>query len=763
MLKKLRKMATVLALLIGAYLGYVRAFNVVVGRLTAARRFNDFKFVVHDSKSKGEAIKQARESFGPDHWTAKEDLQLRYYNGERGFWMYSQHYDRIIKEEGVQYDGKRLRLTPAAIVWKKKNGRNTYTVTSEVATLDFNQPLSLNPKPDAEPMIVKYARLERNVMIRDDKGTPADKSDDMIIGPLTYVDYDDDKLQIRSDSDVLVIDVGTRIKGVGMEIQLRPKSEPVSGGRSTGFEGAQAVRLYKNVEVVFHDIGKTGFLPGSARTKKTATGKVEVKAQVAPQQADEASASAEPVPLDVHCDGPMLVELPKPRLPVKVGPPALPAPTMVHFTRNVVVRRGKPTEQPDRLESDNLDLTLVQAEKPPATEGKTASESKESQGVFGDLTLDRVHATGHMVWLHQPLRGAKILCNEMIHEVAYQGNQDRTYFRVDTLRKHWLLEKYDFTEERPQGQNGPVQRKAESVTYVWATDATLFDTGGDMERAALVARGPGRMETFPVSPDPASVRDGVPADRIVTWQDILYLKNEVRPHTEISERVLTLTGKPWVFDRDQQSSLQAAYKIVAWLEPKPAAAKNATAPPPTNPGNTPPKKPDSEDGGYQIRRLLALNDAHLVAPSKNLTARNRLDVSFVQAPKPEVATGSPAPGLAPNSTAAPAASPETQAASQAPAKEKQEPNMVALADLVEATIVVDSNPDAQNAKGKSTAKASAAGTAGDPNSTYEVRDARLFGKVSLHQDPSPGKTKGQDAAGEALILHNEGPGKAIFN
>ena len=40
---------------------------------------------------------------------------------------------------------------------------------------------------------------------------------------------------------------------------------------------------------------------------------------------------------------------------------------------------------------------------------------------------------------------------------------------------------------------------------------------------------------------------------------------------------------------------------------------------------------------------------------------------------------------------------------------------------------------------------------------------RLFGTVRLHQDPVPGKTKGQDAVGEALILHNDGPGKAIFN
>lgn len=770
MLKKFFKMATVLALLIGAYLGYVRAFTVVVNRLTAARKIDDFKFTVFDSKSKREAIKQARESFGPDHWTAVEDLQLRYYNSERGFWMYSQHDERVIEEDGVRYDGKRMRLTPSAIVWKTKDGSSTKTITSEIATLDFNQPLSLNAKPDSEPLIIKYARLERNVMIRDDKGTPADKSDDMVIGPLTYVDYDDDKLQIRSDSDVLIVDRDTRITGQGMLIQLRPKSEPVPGGRSAGFEGAQHAQLNQNVDVVFHDIGKTGFLPGSAPGKKPISKQGEAKVQVETQQpAQQGKGEPAPVPLDVHCDGPMLVEMPKPHLPVKVGPPAPPAPTMVHFTRNVVVRRGKPTEQPDRLESDNLDLTLVQAEKPSPDKKKSASETKESQGMFGDLTLDRVHATGHAVWLYQPTRGAKILCNEMIHEVAYQGNQDRTYFRVDTLRRHWLLEKYDFVEERPQGEKGPVRRRAESVTYVWAMDATLFDTGGDMDRATLVARGPGRMETLPVATSAASTLQEAPADRIVTWQNELILRNELRPHTQIAERVLILTGKPWVFDRVEKSSLKAVDTIVAWLEPRPPGAKNSARISANTRDNAAAKPTGSDDSGYQIRRLLALNDAHLEAPSKHLTARNRLDVDFVQAARPVTVASSNAPGAALDPQAAPPTAAENQAEKQAPAQEKQaEPNMIALADRVEATIMVDSSSNPSSASNSSTGKAasrksSPAMTAGDPDSTYEVRDARLFGNVRLHQDPSPGKTKGQDAAGETLILHNEGPGKAIFN
>ena len=109
-------------------------------------------------------------------------------------------------------------------------------------------------------------------------------------------------------------------------------------------------------------------LPDTAQTKRGEPGKAEVQVQVDPQQAKKKGATkgqgnAEPVPLDIRGDGPMHVDFPKPHLPVKVGPPAPSGPTLVHFERNVVVRRGKLAEQPDQLDCDNLDLTMVPAEK----------------------------------------------------------------------------------------------------------------------------------------------------------------------------------------------------------------------------------------------------------------------------------------------------------------------------------------------------------------------------------------------------------------
>ena len=92
--------------------------------------------------------------------------------------------------------------------------------------------------------------------------------------------------------------------------------------------------------------------------------------------------------------------------------------------------------------------------------------------------------------------------------------------------------------------------------------------------------------------------------------------------------------------------------------------------------------------------------------------------------------------------------------------------MVAYAHRVEADILINPKSDAQKGKKDGTtktAKASSTPAPGDPDSDYEVRDLRLYGAVRLHQDPSPGKTKGQDAWCERLVLHNEGPGRAIID
>ena len=74
MLKTFFKVVTTLTLLVGAYFGYVHTFAIVVEQLKAIKRTDNFLFVAHDSKSKLESIKNAREVVGDKHWTADDDL-----------------------------------------------------------------------------------------------------------------------------------------------------------------------------------------------------------------------------------------------------------------------------------------------------------------------------------------------------------------------------------------------------------------------------------------------------------------------------------------------------------------------------------------------------------------------------------------------------------------------------------------------------------------------------------------------------------------
>ena len=74
-------------------------------------------------------------------------------------------------------------------------------------------------------MHVVHARISGDVRLRDNKGTPNILEDDLLIGPMPYVEYDEPSLQIRSDSDVVIQDRDMRITGFGLRILLRPREE----------------------------------------------------------------------------------------------------------------------------------------------------------------------------------------------------------------------------------------------------------------------------------------------------------------------------------------------------------------------------------------------------------------------------------------------------------------------------------------------------------------------------------------------------------
>ena len=349
MFKKALQIVATFSLLVGGYAAYARVFAIVAEQLGQAADGDSTPFPETESKSALRATEVARETLGAGSFASQRDLKIRYYDAVRGYYMYAENYERLA-------DGKRLRIWPFALIWVSKDGRSRKTATSDEAIIDLSQPFGL-AKVGSEPSHIVHARLTGDVRLRDDKGTRDEPEDDLRVGPLTYVDYDEKTLQIASDSDVFLQDRDLTMTCVGgMLIQLRrkaptPGAPPSPGG--AGFD-AESALFYRDIHIVVKNVGPTGILPGTAKPEKGGQ-----------------------TPLDLRSDGEMKIDLPRLARPVVlIGPPDLdraPDPTLVKFQTNVRVLRG--TVTPDQLNSDTLDLTLMPG--PKAAEAPAVAESDD--------------------------------------------------------------------------------------------------------------------------------------------------------------------------------------------------------------------------------------------------------------------------------------------------------------------------------------------------------------------------------------------------
>ena len=554
MLKNLLKVVTTSTLLFGCYLGYVRAFNLVVRQFQADRRTDITIFHSRDSRSKQHAQDLARLAFGEKHWTVTSDQPYAYYSSEHRFWMYALQYEEIKEENGVRYDGKRLRMKPFAMIWTSGDGKKIQRLTADSATLDLNQPIGLGNKQTSEGVKVLHAHIEGDVRIRDDRGTPVVLTDDMNVGPMTYLDFDDETQQITSESHVDIVNPDQTTIGDGLVIQLRKpdfEARPAQGSSSSGFGGVEFAILKKDVRVVMRDVGQSGMFPGSgpkaatARKKSTTAKTVDVVASTTVKDAAakdaKSPANDEPVPLLIQSKGPMRIDWPPDRVPVAEGPPAPPVPTLVRFERDVVALHGRIDRQPNQLNCDTLRLTLIPGAPPPparrdkanaddpgkalaradgqdgsaaatagdpkagpdGTAGAAAPQAPAStpnQGLFGNLTLQKAHATGHAVWLQLRQQGSKVRCKEMIHDRRMPYAPDSTAFRGDRTQPIWL-EKIDYEPEEPEDEvtdedGNPLvrsdgspnrAREVSSVTHVVTASATLYDRGHGLDLADVRA------------------------------------------------------------------------------------------------------------------------------------------------------------------------------------------------------------------------------------------------------------------------------------
>ncbi len=178
-----------------------------------------------------------------------------------------------------------------------------------------------------------------------------------------------------------------------------------------------------------------------------------------------------------------------------------------------------------------------------------------------------------------------------------------------------------------------------------------------------------------------------------------------------------------------------------------------------------PLRPRERADSFQIDRLRASGNVHLVSPGKVMTGRNLLEAKFVT-PIPTLDTGSDSGAgtrLAGNRRRGSCQGRGRQAGTgrserggreAGPAKDKPaEPGVSVSADRVWAVILLKPDTGPKPAGGSSEES---------PMSGGEVQTVLLRGGVVFHQDPEAGKTQGTDVTGEALDVTNQGDGKLKF-
>jgi hypothetical protein len=684
-----------LGLLIAGYFGYCRGFAAVVVLVGRPQSVPILPFDPSPARTQRETFELARAAFGPRHWTADPLEATAYYDADRGYWMFFQKY-------AFEREGRRLKVSPFAVIWRSRGKANLNTLRGDVAYVDFDKPFNIAPKPGAEPARVVHARIDGEVRLRDDKGTRDNPGDDLTIGPLRHVEYDEPTQQITTDSYIELREADLVATGVGLVIQLRP-SEPTSGkpaGAVGGFSGAQWLELKNQIQITVEDVGRTGIVPG---------GKV----------------STERRPGAIRCDGPLHIDLPRP-LP-RGAPPDTPRdPIVARFHKDVIAQQGG-GDQPDQLTADVLRLTFVPAEKtakqgkPDTTEAPAESEDQAAASPLSGLTLSTAEANGHTVWLQSPAEGLEASGNQLIYNHFAPVKPDVIFFRGDHETK---VDKVNVASQ------GPDAGKVQSIDTIRTRDITIYRSLRAGEPPAVVARGPGRFETRPDRNQPVQMT--------ATWVDRLVMQQVATAAGE--RRRVELTGSPRI-DSPTQGNIQARDRIRAYLKPK----EQANAEIAQNPGTAPTGPPATAPrASLQIDWLEALGGVHMsavtnpetgVGGGRELLARSRLDVVFEQSTTAPVSQPSqPAQPAAPAATEP--AAPGEEAVARAPEK-PPEPAMEVEADDVWARVVM-------------------ASLRGKP----EVQEVRLRRGVTIHQDPPAGKTKGTDVAGEAVDLVSLGNGLA---
>ena len=272
MFKKLLKLVTVFSLLLGCYLGYVRAFSIVVAHLTAARKIDEIGFTTHDSKlqARGDRCGPGGVRARPlDHQRDTATPLLTIPNAASGC------IPRITsgrsRKTAFATTASGSRLSPAAIIWRaqrRQQHQDHHRRGSDHRLQPGARLSTSSPTPSRW-----WSSSPGSSGQRDDPRRPRDArtipTDDMVIGPLTWVDYDDEQASDperfrRAHRRSRHADHGP---GHADPAPAQSRSRLKPARTSPGSRERRAPGCSQNVHVVFSDVGKTGILPGSMTTQ----------------------------------------------------------------------------------------------------------------------------------------------------------------------------------------------------------------------------------------------------------------------------------------------------------------------------------------------------------------------------------------------------------------------------------------------------------------------------------------------------------------
>ncbi len=376
MLKRLGISIVALALLLGCYAVYLRAFS----RFRFPELADDYRppnspggSVPSDDamQKQNYARNVAERVFGKDSWQAKDEAIALYWL-HNGVIIFIKEYDRV--------DEQSLRLTPFCLVYTEKPkspgaASQIVTLQGNQAILEFDSAIDLIKVTGARPI---GGKISGDVQVQADRAT-SDPFDDVVAytDDLTFVD---DEHRIWTQSPVRVVSADSVMTGVGGELLLKVDAAEKSSRDSMMFGGVRGFGLFKQVQINSLASATDGLMGDTKPAKKSAA-KDEKK-----------------MPVSISCDGRFDYDIES---------------TQAQFHRSVLMVRQTAETQFDRMFCDDLAVLFDKRDNATNSPADVAAETRANPL---SLQFREAHATGRSVRILSDEQAIEAIGTEMHHD-----------------------------------------------------------------------------------------------------------------------------------------------------------------------------------------------------------------------------------------------------------------------------------------------------------------------------------------------------------